>query len=800
MNPTVPPPDQLNQPPSPTEALRSVHTSNLPEILKQLQISLVVSTYQAGKVILVRADGATLNTHFRTFGKPMGIAADRSRLTIGGTNTVWYYRNVPAVAPKLEPQGRHDACYLPRRIHVTGDIDIHELAYDRDDALWMVNTRFGCLCTLDAEHSFTPRWRPPFVSAYAPEDRCHLNGLALVEGRPKYVTALGETDTAGGWRANKRDGGILMDIETNAILLRGLSMPHSPRWYQGKLWLLESGQGSLAVADLKQGTWRMVAQLPGYTRGIDFLGPLAFIGLSQVRESATFSGIPLVERLRERTCGVWVVHIESGETLGFLRFEAGVQEIFAVQVLPGMRFPEILEWDDERLAHSYVLPDEALAQVKLPSPEELEQTPAFHFQRGTTLHKEGKLEEAIAAYRQCMTLDPTFPNARYNLGVALGDTEDNEEAFATMQAAAEAEPERAEIWNSLGYLACRQRRPRDGVSFYERAIELQPDYAQAHFNLGMTLLQLGDYRRGLAEHEWRWKTGQFTPFHCPHPRWDGSLIPGQTLLIHTEQGAGDAIQFARYLPLAAERVGKLILVCTPNLFPLFSTVPGIADIREPGSFQLTEFDTYVPLLSLPHVFGTTLETIPAKLPYLDVALLRRRKTVPLPPLPPGRSEGIHSIGREREQEILKVGLVWAGSPTHKNDRHRSCPLTEFLPVLRILGIAFYSLQKGERSQDLRQLPLECAVHDLEALSQGFGDTALRLDQLDLLISVDTSVAHLAGALGKRVWLLLCQVPDWRWGLDGETTPWYPDMRLFRQTRDGDWAGVMTRVVEALAQL
>ena len=636
-------------PPAPTGALKSVHTSNLPEIFKQLQISLAVSTYQAGKVILVRADGATLNTHFRAFGKPMGIAADRSRLTIGGTNTVWYYRNVPAVAPKLEPQGKHDACYLPRRIHVTGDIDIHEMAYDRDDALWVVNTRFGCLCTLNAEHSFYPRWRPPFVSAYAPEDRCHLNGLALVEGRPKYVTALGETDTAGGWRANKRDGGILMDIETNAILLRGLSMPHSPRWYQGKLWLLESGQGSFAVADLTQGTWRTVAQLPGYTRGLDFLGPLAFIGLSQVRESATFSGIPLVERLRERTCGVWVVHIESGETLGFLRFEAGVQEIFAVQVLPGMRFPEILEWDDERLAHSYVLPDEALAEVKLPSPEELEQTPAFHFQRGTTLHKEGRLKEAIAAYRQCLALDRIFPNARYNLGVALGDTEDNKEAFATMQTAAEAEPERAEIWNSLGYLACRQRRPRDGVGFYERAIELQPDYAQAHFNLGMTLLQLGDYRRGLAEHEWRWKTGQFTPFHCPHPRWDGGLIPGQTLLIHTEQGAGDAIQFARYLPLAAERVGKLILVCTPNLFPLFATVPGIAEIREPGTFQLTEFDTYVPLLSLPHVFGTTLETIPAELPYLDVALLRRRKTVALPPLPPGRGEGIHSISRESEQ-------------------------------------------------------------------------------------------------------------------------------------------------------
>jgi uncharacterized protein (TIGR03032 family) len=444
MSQNEPPQDPMSQlaPASPEATLRSVHTSNLAEIFKQLQISLAVSTYQAGKVILVRADGGVLNTHFRAFGKPMGIAADRSRLTIGGTNTVWYYRNVPAVAPKLEPQGKHDACFLPRRIHVTGDIDIHEMAYDRDDELWVVNTRFGCLCTLDAEHSFYPRWRPPFVTAYAPEDRCHLNGLAMVDGRPRYVTALGETDTAGGWRANKRNGGILMDIKTNAVLLHGLSMPHSPRWYQGRLWFLESGQGSLAVADLKQGTWRTVAQLPGFTRGIDFLGPLAFIGLSQVRESATFSGIPLAERLRERTCGVWVVHIESGETLGFLRFEAGVQEIFAVQVLAGLGFPEILEWDDERLVHSYVLPDEALAQVKLPSAEELARSPAFHFQQGAAHYREGKPKEAIAAYRECLRLDPHFPNARYNLGVALGDAEEYEEAIACLHAVVEAEPER----------------------------------------------------------------------------------------------------------------------------------------------------------------------------------------------------------------------------------------------------------------------------------------------------------------------------------------------------------------------
>src|SRR6476660_4556508 len=391
-----------------TVDLRSVHTSNLPELFEQLQISLIVSTYQAGKAIVVRNDNGTRNTHFRTFAKPMGIVADQNRLTIGGANTVWEYRNMPAVAKKLDPPGKHDACYLPRRIHVTGDIDIHELARDGSNELWIVNTRFCCLCTLDAEHSFDPRWRPTFVSALAPEDRCHLNGLAMVDGHPKYVTALGETDTLGGWRTNKARGGVLIDVESNEILLRGLSMPHSPRWHQEKLWLLESGEGSLAQVELDGGTWRTVAQLPGFTRGIDFVGPLAFIGLSQVRESAVFSGIPLVERAPERTCGVWVVNIETRQTVGFLRFESGVQEIFAVQVLRGMRFPELLEWSDQRLADSYVLPDEALADVVLPTEEELSQTPAFHFQRGNEFYQQGKLDEAIVSYRQCVTLQPDF--------------------------------------------------------------------------------------------------------------------------------------------------------------------------------------------------------------------------------------------------------------------------------------------------------------------------------------------------------------------------------------------------------
>jgi hypothetical protein len=419
----------------------------------------------------------------------------------------------------------------------------------------------------------------------------------------------------------------------------------------------------------------------------------------------------------------------------------------------------------------------------LPTEEELARSPAFHFQRGNEFYRQGKLDEAVESYRRCVAIQPEFPNAMYNLGVALGDVEKYSEASACLEKVVAAEPERAEAYNSLAYVCSRQRQPRKAIEYCERAIELQPNYAQARFNLGMNLLQTGDYKRGLAEYEWRWQTGQFTPFRCPHPKWDGRPIPGKKLLIHTEQGAGDAIQFARYIPLAAERCGKLILVCREDLMPIFSTMPGIAEIRAAGQIGVAEFDVHVPLLSLPHLFGTTLETIPAEMPYIDVSAARRRKDNPALELP--------DSGRP------KVGIVWAGSATHRNDRHRSIPLKEFLPVLQTPGIAFFGLQKGERACDLAELPPEIQVQDLDPRLGDFGDLAVIVDQLDLAVSVDTSVAHVAGALGKPVWTLLSDVVDWRWGLEGETTPWYPTMRLFRQTRLDDWAGVMERVAAEL---
>ncbi|OKH14643.1 TIGR03032 family protein [[Limnothrix rosea] IAM M-220] len=344
------------------EPLRSIHTQNLREILVECGISLVISTYQAGKVVVIRADQRELNTHFRVFEQPMGIAADREKLALGTAYEVWELRNVPAVAKKLKPPRRHDACFLPRNRHITGDIDIHEMAYCGDE-LWFVNTRFSCLCTLDRKNSFVPRWRPPFISAYDLGDRCHLNGLGIRDQKPRYVTALGETNTDKGWRGNKRNGGVLMDITTNKILARGLSMPHSPRWYRDRLWLLESGYGSLSAFDFKTGKLETLINLPGFTRGLSFWGPLAFIGLSQVRETAVFSGLPITERREERFCGVWVVNIETAQVIAFLRFEDAVQEIFAVSILPGIRYPELINWDQTLLSSSFILPDEAIAEV-----------------------------------------------------------------------------------------------------------------------------------------------------------------------------------------------------------------------------------------------------------------------------------------------------------------------------------------------------------------------------------------------------------------------------------------------------
>ena len=307
----------------------------------------------------MRRDGAELNTHFRRFDSPMGMAWRGGRLAIGSKAQVHEYHDVPSVAAKLEPAGKHDSCFVPRRSHYTGDIRIHDVAF-AGDGFWFVATRFSCLATLDANHSFVPRWRPPFITALAAEDRCHLNGLCVVDDEVRFVTALGTTDVAGGWRENKARGGVVMDVRSGETVASGLSMPHSPRWYRDKLWVLESGEGAIGYVDVETGSVETVAKLPGFTRGLTFAGPLAFVGLSEVRESTTFGGLPLTGRLEERQCGVWVVNIETGQTVAMLRFEDLVQEIFEVLLLPGIAFPEIAEPSSTAAETTYVVPDTAL--------------------------------------------------------------------------------------------------------------------------------------------------------------------------------------------------------------------------------------------------------------------------------------------------------------------------------------------------------------------------------------------------------------------------------------------------------
>jgi len=343
-------------PPSPVE-FHYTQTDSFVALLRQLGATLLVSTYQANKLLAVRASGSGLNTLVRTFDKPMGLAVDGSRLAIGTRKEVWFLRNAPDIAEKIEPIGQHDACFLPRSSHVTGDIGIHEVAWVGDE-LWFVSTRFSCLATLNPDYSFVPQWRPPFISVVAAEDRCHLNGLAIVEGQPRYVTALGTTDVRDGWRADKPHGGCLIDIPSGEFVTRGLSMPHSPRCWNGKLWVLESGTGCITLVDRESGSRETVTQLPGFTRGWAFAGPHAFVGLSKIRPTSAMDGVPIAERRRELKCGVAAMDMRSGRLVGLLEFQTAVEEIFDVQVLPGIRFPEIVGFQQETIHHTFVVPPE----------------------------------------------------------------------------------------------------------------------------------------------------------------------------------------------------------------------------------------------------------------------------------------------------------------------------------------------------------------------------------------------------------------------------------------------------------
>ncbi len=306
--------------------------------------SLAFSTYQVGKVFVIgiNARGA-LSVTERTFPRCMGLCADGEDLWLSSLSQVWRLSNI---LPPGQSRDGYDRLYVPQEASTTGDIDIHDMAVDADGRLLFISAAFCCLATLNPRRSFTALWTPPFISRLAREDRCHLNGLALEDGRPRYATAVATTDTGGAWRDHKRDGGVVLEIPSGEVVCGGLSMPHSPRLRDGRLWLHNSGTGEFGTVDLASGRFEPVAFLPGFLRGMAFVGDYAVIGLSRSRQDKTFSDLALEEILAERRvsarCGLSVIDLRSGDHVEWLELGGIIEDLYDVAALPGCRRPTLL--------------------------------------------------------------------------------------------------------------------------------------------------------------------------------------------------------------------------------------------------------------------------------------------------------------------------------------------------------------------------------------------------------------------------------------------------------------------------
>jgi uncharacterized protein (TIGR03032 family) len=325
--------------------IRCSHSESLPALLTKLRLSVLISTYQTGHLVVVSAREGRLTLTFNQFERAMGIAVKAGTIAVCTRKEVWFLRNAPDIGAKLK--GQPDACFLARTAHFTDDIHAHEAARitgggpnaPEQGEFWIVNTLFSCLCALHPHYSFAPRWRPPFISALRPEDRCHLNGLAVVGGKALYVTALAETDTPSGWRTTKHNGGCLIEVPSGRLIARGLSLPHSPRVEGNRIYFLRSGEADLAVADTKSCQVTTVARVPGVARGLCLYGSYAFVGLSKARP--TLKGVPIVADREKLRCGLWVVDLRTGTIAAHLEFHTGIEEIFDVQALPGIVSPYV---------------------------------------------------------------------------------------------------------------------------------------------------------------------------------------------------------------------------------------------------------------------------------------------------------------------------------------------------------------------------------------------------------------------------------------------------------------------------
>ncbi|MBI2807063.1 MAG: glycosyltransferase family protein [Planctomycetes bacterium] len=408
-----------------------------------------------------------------------------------------------------------------------------------------------------------------------------------------------------------------------------------------------------------------------------------------------------------------------------------------------------------------------------------------HHNLGNVLREQGKHDEALARYKTALQFRPEYAKAFINRGIALVALGRLDEAITDLKRGVELAPGLADAHTSLGAALSVQQRFDESLAHYATALKLKPDHAEAAWNQSLIWLLQGDYERGWPAYDWRWKCKRTTPLPAyKQPRWDGAPLGGRTILLYGEQGLGDVLHFVRYAPLVRERGGRVIVQCQNTLIPILSRTPGIDGLVAWGATP-PAFDVWQPLMSLPTVFNTRLDTIPAQVPYIH----------------PNPELVAHWRNQLAPVRGFRVGIAWQGSPRHAWDRHRSVALDAFEPLARIDGVNLISLQKGTGSESMRARAGRFSVLSLgELLDQASGpfmDTAAVLASLDLVVTVDTAIAHLAGAMGVPCWVALSYTPDWRWLLRRSDSLWYPTLRLFRQPRLGDWQSVFSEMADAL---
>jgi len=785
-----------------TREVRYEHSRDFVGMLRELGASLVVSTYQAGKIVVLgtRREGLALSFHH--FEQAMGCAIGTHQWAIGSKSQIWFLQGADAVVSQLPAADQYDACFLTRFSQLTDAIDLHELAWC-DDELWFVNTRFSCLCTWDREFSFVPRWRPPFISELAAEDRCHLNGVCVIDGAPRYVTAMSETNTAAGWRAAKGTSGCMLDVVSGEVVARGFAMPHSPRHYQGRLWVLDSGRGRLATVDSQTGKVEVVTQQPGYTRGLAFGGPYAFVGLSKVRETATFGGLPISSQRDELKCAVAVIDLRTGRRVAYFEFLSGVEEIFDVQLVPHFRNPHLCGPVAEREGGQaiWLAPSPRTIPCQLPVAEPIDRELGHFSERFDRAH----VSTAELGPKSAGTFSPVAVSAEaqaeFERGNELVETDQFESSLVHFQRAVELCPQFAEALCNYGLNLQFLGRFPEAIAALTAALVASPAAPAPHINLALTLFLQGTLHRAWHEYEWRWRNrrleGRLRSAAKIAQPWDGSSLAGRTLLVFGEQGIGDEVMFASCLPEVIEQAARCLVACDARLVTLFqrsfptATVVPIETLGSPHTKSLLgPIDYQIATGSLPRFLRPTRADFPRAQQFLfaadqQVEAFRQR---------------LACHGRR-----WRVGISWKGGSNADERRRRSCELEQWQPILSLPNATFISLQYGDVTEELAAVQAKLGVtieqwSDVNPLTD-LDRFAAQLAALDLVISIDNSTVHFAGALGVPT-LALISFPSsssWRWFAGGEETVWYANVRLLRRQHPAPWQENLQRVADFLFQ-